>query len=486
MISDRFRHKVTRYERNRAGGREPARGLARGGPARRRRGPATRRRARGRRRLRHVVLHRGRVRGARGSRPAWARPTRSRPRSSRPAAPTTRCSRSRGRARRPRCSTSSRSSASAFRPLRSRRSPSSPLARTAGRVVVLPFADERSVVQTRFATTALVLLRAHMGIDPAPAVAAAERVLELPLPIDPAGFDRFHFLGRGWTVGLAMRRRSSCARRPRRGARPTPRWSTGTGPIATADSRTLVIPIGRARPRPRIRRPRDRGDAPRPGGRAARLARARPPARDRARARPRPRPVKPPQPDTIGGAPMRRSLLLVAALAARPRRRLRRLGLRLVERRPGQHRAVARVRRRRGQGARRRREALQRNAFQDPRHRPELRQRRLRAAEGADGDPRWLLPRHRLPVRLVGREHGPHAQGGRRRSAHQGRPVDQLERLLARRAPGCDRGRTRSSASRRSSTTSPSSTTRSSSIRPAWPTRPPTGPGTTSARRPSA
>src|SRR5512132_2830422 len=79
----------------------------------------------------------------------------------------------------------------------------SPLARTAGRVVVLPFADERSVVQTRFATTTLVLVRTHMGIDPAPAVAAAERVLELPLPIDPAGFDRFHFLGRGWAVGLA-------------------------------------------------------------------------------------------------------------------------------------------------------------------------------------------------------------------------------------------------------------------------------------------
>ena len=49
------------------------------------------------------------------------------------------------------------------------------------------------------------------------------------------------------------------------------------------------------------------------------------------------------------------------------------------------------------------------------------------------------LPRHRVPVRLVGREHGPHAQGGRPGAAHQGRPVDQLERLLARRAPGRDR-----------------------------------------------
>ena len=92
-----------------------------------------------------------------------------------------------------------------------------------------------------------------------------------------------------------------------------------------------------------------------------------------------------------------------------------------------------------GEGADGRGDAVQRDASQDPRHRPELRQRRLRPAEGADGDPRRLVPRHRLPVRLVGREHGPHAQGGRPGAAHQGRPVDQLERLLAGRAPGRDR-----------------------------------------------
>ena len=281
-----------------------------------------------------------------------------------------------------------------------------------------------------------------MGIDSAPAAAAAERVLERPLPIDPGRLRPLPLpRAGGGRSGWPTRRRSSCARRPARGARPTRRWSTGTGPIAIADSRTLVVPMGELDPDLESDVRATGATLARPGGRAARLARPRPPARDRARARPRPRPDKPPQSDTIGGAPMRRSLLLVAARAARPRRRLRRLGLRLVERRPGQHRALARLRRRRGQGARSRGEALQRDAPQDPRHRPELRQRRLRPAEGADGDPRRLLPRHRLPVRLVGREHGPHAQGGRRRSAHQGRPVDQLERLLARRAPGRDRRR---------------------------------------------
>ena len=48
---------------------------------------------------------------------------------------------------------------------------------------------------------------------------------------------------------------------------------------------------------------------------------------------------------------MRRSLLHSPSSLHRPRRRLRRLGRRLVERRQGQHRAVARLRRRRGQGA---------------------------------------------------------------------------------------------------------------------------------------
>ncbi|MFC7648471.1 SIS domain-containing protein [Streptosporangium lutulentum] len=41
--------------------------------------------------------------------------------------------------------------------------PSTPIADSAGSLVVLDFADETSVVQTRFATTALTLLRAHLA-----------------------------------------------------------------------------------------------------------------------------------------------------------------------------------------------------------------------------------------------------------------------------------------------------------------------------------
>src|SRR5215467_15966910 len=40
-----------------------------------------------------------------------------------------------------------------------------PVAEAAGAVIALDFADEMSVVQTRFATTELALLRAHLGYD---------------------------------------------------------------------------------------------------------------------------------------------------------------------------------------------------------------------------------------------------------------------------------------------------------------------------------
>jgi fructoselysine-6-P-deglycase FrlB-like protein len=81
--------------------------------------------------------------------------------------------------------------------------PGSPVAGAAQQVIVLDFADERSVVQTRFATTELALLRAHLGQDIAPVAAAARRVLAEPLPGPLTAGRQFTFLGTGWTCGLA-------------------------------------------------------------------------------------------------------------------------------------------------------------------------------------------------------------------------------------------------------------------------------------------
>jgi fructoselysine-6-P-deglycase FrlB-like protein len=67
--------------------------------------------------------------------------------------------------------------------------------------IVLEFADEQSVVQTRFATTALALLRASLGED-VPA-GDAERALAEPLAPEWVTAEQITFLGRGWTNGLA-------------------------------------------------------------------------------------------------------------------------------------------------------------------------------------------------------------------------------------------------------------------------------------------
>ncbi|GAA2589065.1 MULTISPECIES: SIS domain-containing protein [Streptomyces] len=81
--------------------------------------------------------------------------------------------------------------------------PQTPVMAAADDVVVLDFADERSVVQTRFATTALTLLRAHLGLHTDAVVADARAALAAELPEGLVERTQFTFLGRGWTVGLA-------------------------------------------------------------------------------------------------------------------------------------------------------------------------------------------------------------------------------------------------------------------------------------------
>ncbi|MEU6818828.1 SIS domain-containing protein [Streptomyces sp. NPDC046860] len=78
-----------------------------------------------------------------------------------------------------------------------------PVRQAAGALVVLAHVDERSVVQTRFATTALTLLRTHLGLHTQAAVADARTALAAPLPEGLVERREFTFLGRGWTVGLA-------------------------------------------------------------------------------------------------------------------------------------------------------------------------------------------------------------------------------------------------------------------------------------------
>ena len=79
----------------------------------------------------------------------------------------------------------------------------SPLVGLVDEVVTLAFADERSIVQTRFATTALAFFRASLGEDLDRAVADAGRAVGEELDPELIAAEQFTFLGRGWTVGLA-------------------------------------------------------------------------------------------------------------------------------------------------------------------------------------------------------------------------------------------------------------------------------------------
>ncbi len=84
--------------------------------------------------------------------------------------------------------------------------PGTPITTVADHVVLLPEVDEQSVVQTRFATSTLALLRASLGEDLSAAVADARAVLAEDEETALAGLvdtEQVTFVGRGWTVGLA-------------------------------------------------------------------------------------------------------------------------------------------------------------------------------------------------------------------------------------------------------------------------------------------
>ena len=118
--------------------------------------------------------------------------------------------------------------------------PDSPLPRAVDTALLLPFADERSVVQTRFATTALAVLRRSLGEPLDGAVADAEAALADGLAVEPLAHEHVVFLGTGWTLGVAHEAALKC----REAAQLfTEAYAIGEyqhGPIALADERTLV------------------------------------------------------------------------------------------------------------------------------------------------------------------------------------------------------------------------------------------------------
>jgi fructoselysine-6-P-deglycase FrlB-like protein len=118
-----------------------------------------------------------------------------------------------------------------------------PAARAASAAVALDFADERSVVQTRFATSALALWRAHLGEDLSATVADADAALTAP--IEPyLQRSQFTFLGTGWTVGLAHEAALKLREAAQAWTESYPAMEFRHGPISVTDSASVVWVFG--------------------------------------------------------------------------------------------------------------------------------------------------------------------------------------------------------------------------------------------------
>lgn len=127
-------------------------------------------------------------------------------------------------------------------------SASTPLAGLADATIELPFADERSVVQTVFATTALSVLRASLGDSDRALIKAladqAESVLTEPLPEEWQAAEQITFLGRDWAHGVAREAALKMREATQSWTEAYPSMEYRHGPIAIAAPGRLVWHFG--------------------------------------------------------------------------------------------------------------------------------------------------------------------------------------------------------------------------------------------------
>ena len=152
--------------------------------------------------------------------------------------------------------------------------PDSPVVAEANDTIALEFADEVSVVQTVFATTALTLLRASLSVDVQAAIAQAGSILSGGSPLAPSIYSarQFTFLGTGWGVGIASEAGLKMREAARAWTESYPQLEYRHGPISIAEPGRVVWvfgPLG-SRPAPRYRghRSADRERRSRPARRS--------------------------------------------------------------------------------------------------------------------------------------------------------------------------------------------------------------------------
>jgi fructoselysine-6-P-deglycase FrlB-like protein len=124
--------------------------------------------------------------------------------------------------------------------------PASPVASACQRAIDFAFADDRSVVQTRFVTSVVAFARAALGDDLDAAVADAEVAIEGAPAVEPADFEQFVFLAQSWCLGLAHAAALVARETAQARTEAHPAMEYRHGPISTAGRGTLVWFIGGA------------------------------------------------------------------------------------------------------------------------------------------------------------------------------------------------------------------------------------------------
>ena len=107
---------------------------------------------------------------------------------------------------------------------------------------------EQAVVQTRFATTTLALLRAHLGQDLTGPLADAGEALAADLPAGALRRTQFTFLGRGWSVGLANEAALKLREAALAWAEAYPAMEYRHGPVSVSGDHSVVWFLGEPPP----------------------------------------------------------------------------------------------------------------------------------------------------------------------------------------------------------------------------------------------
>ncbi len=120
----------------------------------------------------------------------------------------------------------------------------SAIVRSATHVIALPFAAEESVVQTRFPTSVLALLRASLGQDLTDVIAAGSVAVAAESPVDVSTVRQITFLGRGWAAAIADEAALKCREAAAFWTESYPAMEYRHGPISVSGPGTVVWVFG--------------------------------------------------------------------------------------------------------------------------------------------------------------------------------------------------------------------------------------------------